>query len=194
MAAGARQEWTLEDFRTAHKPTRSVARVCFRQDLFAEHAQLDVDLHRATAEDAKENRDPRAPAIAERIAELEELMAASETEFVFEAIGQQAWMALIAEHPPSLEDKDRGIDHNPATFPIAAISASAVDPKIPLEVAEAMFAELNLAQWQHLWSACLKANLGGGEAPKSGLATVIRRLPDPSSTTAVPEGSLEASS
>lgn len=194
MPEAKRREWTLEDFRTAHKPTRAVARVCLRQDLFAEHARLDVELHRASAADATENRDPIAHELAAQVQALEEEIAASEVEFVFQSIGQQAWIDLLSEHPPSDEHKELGIDHDPGTFPIAAVAASSVDPVIPPEVAAAMYADLNLSQWNRLWAACLAANAGGGSAPKSALATVIRRRPEPSSTTAVPEGSLEASS
>lgn len=187
-------EWTLDDFAKAHKPARATARVGFRQDLWDRHARLEAELVAAVRGDTSENRDPEAPAIAEAIETLEAEIAVNEKLFTFASIGRQAWTKLLAEHAPSAEHREMGSDHNPETFPPAAVAASAVEPLLSLKTATAMFDELNISQWNRLWSACLAANLGGGESPKSAVATAVLRRPEPSSTTAPPEGSLEASS
>lgn len=187
-------EWTLEDFAKAHKPARATARVGFRQDLWDRHAALEADLAAAIRDDTSENRDPEAPAVAEAIEALEAEIVAGEVPFVFQSIGRQAWTKLLAEHPPTDEHRDLGSDHNPETFPPAALAASSVEPKMSVETATGMFDELNLSQWNRLWSAVLTANLGGGESPKSVMATVVRQRLAPSSTTAAPEESLAASS
>lgn len=187
-------EWTLDDFAAAHKPARATARVGFRQDLWDRHARLEAELSDAIRGDSTENRDPLAPGVVDQIEALEAEIRAGEQEFTFESIGRQAWTKLLAEHPPSAEHRDLGSDHNPETFPPAAVAASSAEPKVSVETATEMFNRLNIAQWTRIWSAVLTANLGGGESPKSVMATVVRQRLEPSSTTAVPEGSLEASS
>lgn len=187
-------EWTLDDFAKAHKPARATARVCLRQDLWERHAALDAELAQAIRDDTSENRDPQAPAVAKAIEELEAEIAASEQSFTFASIGKQAWTKLLALHLPSDEQREQGLDHDPATFPAAAVAASAVEPTMSVETAQAMDKALNIAQWNRLWSAVLTANLGGGESPKSAMATVVRQRLVPSSTTAAPEESLAASS
>jgi hypothetical protein len=187
-------EWTLEDFAKAHKPARATARVGFRQDLWDRHARLEAELAQAIREDSTQNRDPEAPAVADELKALEAQIEAGEQAFTFQSIGKAKWTALIAEHPPLPEHKDMGSDHNPDTFPPAAMAACAVEPTMTVETAQAMADALNVSQWNRLWSAVLTANLGGGEAPKSAMATVVQQRLAPSSTTAVPEESLAASS
>jgi hypothetical protein len=74
------------------------------------------------------------------------------------------------------------------------MAASAVEPTMTVETADGMNGRLNIAQWNRLWNAVLTANLGGGESPKSALATVVAQRLGRSSTTAPLEGSLAASS
>lgn len=187
-------EWTLDDFEKAHQPARATARVGFRQDLWDRHARLEAELVAAVRADTTENRDPQAPAVAEALAALEAEIDANEKLFTFASIGRQRWTKLLAEHPPSAEHRELGSDHDPETFPPAAVAASAVDPILSIETASVMFNELNISQWNRLWSACLAANLGGGESPKSAVATAVLKRREPSSTTAPPEESLAASS
>lgn len=184
-------EWTLDDFAKAHKPARATARVGFRQDLWDDHARLEAEMVAALRDDSLESGEQD---LAEQVQALEAQMAESEQSFTFQSVGRQAWTKLLAEHPPSPEHREMGSDHNPETFPPAALALSAADPVITLETATAMFDTLNIAQWNRLWNAVLTANIGGGEAPKSAVATAVRRLLAPSSTTAAPEASLEASS
>jgi hypothetical protein len=187
-------EWTLDDFAREHRPAQATARVCFRQDLWNRHAALDAELSKAITTDSTENRDPESPALAAALQELEAEIEASEKAFVFESIGKRRWFALLAEHPPTPEQREEGNDHNPATFPQAAMAACAIDPTMTVETAEAMADRLNLSQWNRLWAAVLTANLAGGEAPKSALATVVAQQLGRFSTTAPPAESLEASS
>lgn len=184
-------EWTLDDFAKAHKPARATARVGFRQDLWDEHARLEAELVEALQDDSL---DSPAAVVAERVKALEAEIEEGEAAFTVQSIGRQAWTKLLGEHPPTDEHKALGSDHNPETFPPAALAASAVEPKLSVETAQAMFDELNIAQWNRLWNAVLTANIGGGDGPKSALATAVAQRSVPSSTTASLEESPAPSS
>ncbi len=104
------------------------ARVCLRGDLIAEHEQAEADLRKALADDQTENRHAAAPAVARRVVDLEQQIDAASTDFVMQAIGQRAWSDLLAEHPPSEEDRADGWAFNSRTFLVAAVGASCVSP------------------------------------------------------------------
>lgn len=181
-----------EVFAEAESP-RASTKVCFRRDLVERHEDLEADLQAAQTQDAMENRLPAAPAIAQAIVDLEAEMQAAQREFVFEAVGKRRWSDLLAEHPPRAED--RGLDHNPVTFPSAALAASCVQPVMTVDEAGRLEDLLTIAQWLKLWNACLKANVGGGgDTPKSLLATAVLQASGASSTTAANGASLAASS
>lgn len=181
-------EFTLEDFGKAHEPARATARVGFRRDLFDRHAQLEAELVKACQDPTLESS---AEPISAQILALQDEMVAAEHEFTFKSIGRRAWVKLLAEHPPRPDDKT---DHNPETFPPAALAASAVEPTLSVETAAEMMGELNLGQWDRLWNACLTANIGGGDGPKSAVATAVARLYEQSLTTADLAASPSASS
>jgi hypothetical protein len=113
----------------------ATARVLIRQDLLARHEELDAELQAAIASDGMHNRTPRAPALAAELEALEAEVEAAKVEFRFRSIGKRAWADLLAAHPPTREQKkaDPRVDHNPDTFPAAAIAASCVDPVLTLD-------------------------------------------------------------
>lgn len=94
----------------------------------------------------------------------------------FQAIGNRAWEALKAAHPPTDEQQgaqrqeqlDRGVmpskiqklRWNPDTFPPALIAASAVSPKITPDQARRLWVDdkRNPAELDKLFSAALLAN------------------------------------
>lgn len=192
----------VADLRAAFGRRREEARVLLDQSLLAEHTRLDAELQKAIDEDAKLNRNPEAPVIAERIRELEQRIDASKTVFVFEQIGRGAWLDLVAQHPPTDDERSQGLDHHPESFIPAALVASCRLVRTPdgnegtldLDNAEFLMAELTEAEFRKLWAACLKANLGEASDPKSAAAAIFHQLSSRSSTTASPEGSPEASS
>lgn len=177
---------------------RATARVLLRQDLIARHAELEAELQHAVTRDALTNDPDRAPGIRDEILALEAEMKAAEAEFVFKSVGRKKWADLLAKHPPTKAQAaaDRRTLFNPETFPIAAIAASCASPEGMDEAAvRRLEAGLSDAQFSLLWNACIDANLGGGDLPKSILAAGLTRLTsEPSATTAAPEESPEASS
>lgn len=177
----------------------AVARVLLRQDLITRHEALQADLARAVADDERENRMPQAPAIADEILELEQQISDAKVEFRFRSIGRRAWADLLAAHPPTKEQRqaDVRVDHNPATFPIAAIVASCVEPAMTETDVVRLERALNSSQFDALWVKCLDVNLGGLSDPKDRVASFIARQassPSDDSATTTDEPSRAASS
>lgn len=177
---------------------KSTARVLLRQDLSARHADLDAELQQARIRDVLTNEPDRFPIISDQIIALEEEMKAAEVEFVFRSVGRKRWADMLAKHPPTKAQAqaDRRTMFNPETFPIAAIAASCVAPGgMDEAAAQRLETALSDAQFSLLWNACIDANLGGGDLPKSLLAAgLTRRTNGQSATTAVPEAFRAASS
>jgi hypothetical protein len=165
----------IEEILAQAKPKTVTVRVCLRGDLLAEHDELERQLVEARRLDESELRHAEAPHIAEQVQELERQIDAAAVPFTFTAIGQKAWSDLLAQYPPTDEDRAQRYEFNPKAFPQAAIAASASDPQISPEQAHKLYAALNFGQWQQLWSGCLDANVEGTSVPFSGAASVILR-------------------
>jgi hypothetical protein len=174
----------------------TTARILLRQDLLAKHDQLEADLTAAVQNDAVVNELPQAPIISQQLLDLEAEIEAVKVEFKFRSIGHRAWADLMAAHPPTKEQlKALGrIDHNPETFPLAAISASCADPVMSVEDVGRLERVLNDTQFNLLLVRCVEANTGGLDTPKSAAASMIHRVNGRSATTAVPAESLGQSS
>jgi hypothetical protein len=174
----------------------ATARILLRQDFADRHVVLDAALEAAVRDDARLNRTPEAPGIARQIGDLEAETEAAKVEFKFRAIGRRAWADLMSQHPPTKEQLkvSRHWDHNPETFPSAAMAASCFVPDgMTVEAMRRLEVSLNDTQYKVLWAACLEANTGV-DVPKSPAAGAILRLSGASATTAVPGESLAASS
>lgn len=180
----------VDDITPASQPVR----VCTRGDLVAELRRLEEQLVAAQRDDERLNRTAEAPKIARRIAELEQEARSHEVELVVSSIGSTAWSNLMAAHPPTEAQRKQhpGLDHNPDTFPYAAIAASLgeADDTNVRKLAD----KISGGQWARLWSACLAVNVGDVSVPFSVRASAVLRGSDPSSTTADPEGSPDPSS
>ncbi len=169
----------------------ATAKVLLRQDLVARHRELEAELAQAIARDASTNDPDRAPDISQQIVDLQAEMDAALVEFRFRNVGKKAWADLLAEHPPTKEQRDQlKTDHNPETFPIAAMAASCTEPAgMTVEAVRRLEAALTDSQFTSLWRACIDANLGGVEVPKSLAAGRILQVNGRSANTAVREAS-----
>lgn len=190
---------SIEDILTvAEDPTHrrtATVRILLHQDLEARHRELERRLDVEMAEDARLNRDPVAPDVADEIRALEAKIDAAKVPFTFRAVGKRAWSDLLAKHPPTVEQRQTGrAEFNPDTFPAAAVAASSLEPQITPDAASRLEAALNSSQFDVLWGAVLDVNIGGLQSPKSAFAGRIRRPNGGSVTTPAPEESLEASS
>jgi hypothetical protein len=186
----------LGDVVAQAKPRTATVRLCLRGDLAQEHERLEGELAEARRYDEQTNEPNTAPAIARRIRDIEAQMRDDEVEFVFSAIGKTRWSDLLAEHPPTKDQKaDLRLDHNPETFSVAAIAASLTEPAdASLEDVEQLAEVLSVGQWAKLWSACIAANIGGDTPGESSAASAVLRAFEQSSTSAVAAASLAASS
>lgn len=138
----------------------------------------------------------QAVEVAKELRAVEAEIDAALVEFRFVAVGKRAWSDMLAKHPPTKQQRERDprLDHNPDTFPIAAIAASCAEPEMTVEQVRRLDEALSLAQFSKLWDACLEANIGGDVGPKSVAAGLILRANELYATTAVSGESLAASS
>ena len=147
------------------------------QEMRDEHADLDKRLLEFDDDPHRGIDDPpERTAIADRLLELEAEMEESHAEIVVRSLGHKRWADLLRDHPPSKEHRraDSRVDHNPETFPPAAIAAS-TDSTIE-EVGELLGQEwFDEVCYAKLWGATLEANIGSA-VPKSLAAGRIRRL------------------
>lgn len=127
-------------------------------------------LHTAARDaDRLSNAPETAPRIQKQIDKLVEQSGDTLEVFTFKSIGRFSYDELVAEHPPSKDQKKDGSDFNPDTFPPALVSASCVEPEISIEDAVKIFAspEWNGAELRKLFFAALDANTETGEIPLS---------------------------
>lgn len=150
----------------AAKPITKSIGLCLDGDLLAEADRLGAEYLEAKGQDEAENREPQAPALAERLKDLSTQIQAAEVEFVFRSIGRLAWQNLIAEHPPTKEQRELGADMNVDTFPATAMAASCISPE-GADVAsfEQLSEIVTNGQWNRLWVTCHQANNASGDIP-----------------------------
>lgn len=184
----------IDDLKASFRRRRVEARVLLDGSLLDEHARLEAALSKAVKDDVMKNRLPESPGLTDEITALEARIEAEQKLFIFEGIGQYAWQNLAADNPPSKEQRAVGYDMNPHTFAPKAVAASCVEPELTEEDAEWLMLNLDVAEWDRLWVACLVANIGERDRPKSLVATVAATARNGSSTTAPPEESLAQSS
>jgi hypothetical protein len=171
---------------------RTVA-LCYRGDLVARAEQLKAEWQAATAHDLEHNEPPTAPAIWDRLAAVEADAEAATVELTVKALSATEWRRLVADHPPPAGDTEGWVWDN-ETFQPAALAACAVEPAMSEAQAQELAATLSNAQWSKVFGAVLACNVSDNLVPKFTSVTNGHRPTGLSSTTAVPEGSLTASS
>lgn len=182
---------------------QETVRILLDQQMYTEHAELERQLADAMAADTDGSL-ASAPwrALADEVVACEQRIRDAEDEFTFECIDRQRWRDLLAQHPPTDEQR-QAADHNWVTFRPAAIAASCTYVHqadgveldgITVDDARWLQDTLPDLEWEKLWAACERANRGDGNRPKSIVASAARRLNGTSSATAAPEESLDRSS
>jgi hypothetical protein len=175
-------------------PATETVRICTRGDLVDQLRRLEQELADAQRDDDRHNRPPKAPKIAKQIEALEAEARGSERGLTLQAIGAAAWSDLLAKHPPTKQQRDQypGLDHNPETFPYAAVAASLGEPDD--SGVRKLVERISQGQWSRLWGACLAVNVGEVSVPFSGRAYALLRGSEQSSTSAADTASPAASS
>lgn len=173
-------------------PRTDEVTVCARGDLVARHAELVAQLGEASSGTKSLGGDSTASGLAEQIVAVEEEMEASSATFHLQSIGHRAWADLLGKHPPRKEDT--GKDHNPLTFPPAAVAACTVSPPITEDDAVKLSEALTTGEWNKLWISVFSLNVVGMPRPKLAAATELLRANGRSSGTPAGLASPEASS
>lgn len=154
----------FDAWKAQAKPFTASVDVCADGQLVAE---LDAASQRLEEESRGRLEAPKE--LEAHVAALSKKVEAKTRTFVFRSIGRREWRKLSSEHPPTDEQKDQEpeLDHNPDTFPPAAIAASCMEPKLTLDDAAWLCDELPDGEFFRIWQAVLSANLIGGDAKKA---------------------------
>lgn len=156
----------FEEWKKEATPHHESVPLCFDRELLAE-------LEEAEAARAEYAGMLQAPAeLQERIADLSKEVEKKTRVLTFRSIGRRKWRELLAEHPPTKQQGALGADHNPETFPPAAMAATCSEPGLSLEQATWIFEELPTGVVDRVWAAVLGANLIGGDEKKA-VATAV---------------------
>lgn len=171
---------SLADVVASHRQVQRTVRIPMRADLVDEISTLEARMMRERQIDLRENRDPVAPQLAAQIREMEDELAASEVAFTFRSIGRRPHAKLVADNPPTDEQKkeavagDYVLNYNPDAFPPALLAASCVTPTGSVEHWAAIWESWSDGQVSQLWQACMATQAGAADVgPKSLIASEI---------------------
>ncbi len=119
--------------------------------------------------DRVSNQSDTAPAIQKKIDAMIKKAVKSIEVFTFRSIGRFAYDEMVGQHPPSKDQKKDGADFNTDTFPPHLVSASCIDPEIPIEDALEIFSDpdWNGAELRSLFFGALDVNRELGDIPLS---------------------------
>lgn len=153
------------------KPAQASVRLCLRGDLLGEVDLIKDELaqYDGWKPDALSDADPRKQ-LTERLALLEGQMREASATFTFASVGDKAWSDLLAAHPPR-EGKEETFD--PTSFPIAAIAASSVAPKMTADDVRELFDVFNLSQRNTIFNATFAANVRAVDIPFSSASSGV---------------------
>lgn len=151
--------------------------ICMRGDLQSRFEELERALdvaRRKPAGDTLASSDSEARAIAEEIEALRAEMQTHVRVFLLRARPRKEWSDLGKEHPPRKQDPgDVQAGFNRETFPVAALAACSVKPKMSVEKAGTLVDRVTQGQWNALWDKIIELNGGSGEVPFSWAASEI---------------------
>ena len=141
------------------QPTPAVeAKVLLDSEAAAEHQRLQAEFEELTRQPSGSISERGPSQVAE---DIRRLMETSEpTVFRFVTVGAKKWSDLVAQHPPSKQDRARGRDVSESFWP-AAMAASCEQPEGATKAGfEKLWSKLSDGQWQRLVGACREANVG----------------------------------
>lgn len=162
---------TVADLVATAQPRTTTVRVCARGDLVDRHAELVAQLEGEAGSSVGVSSE--AKQLAAEIVAVEEEQEASTLTVTLKSVSRRVWADLLAQHPPRPQDK--GLDHNPDTFPTAAIAAASVEPALTVEDVDQLADVLPPAEWAKLWRATFKLNVAEVPHPKLAAASELAR-------------------
>lgn len=164
----------IDDFLNGLKLPEVPVPICMRGDLQARFEELERQLHEARrkpSDGSLASSGAEARRIAEELVAVQEEMKGHVRVFLLRAKTRKEWSDLAKEYPPRKEDAPA--DFNRDTFPVAALAACSVKPRMSVEQAGRLVDRLTQGQWRTLWEAILDLNGGTGEVPFSRAASEI---------------------
>lgn len=145
-----------------------------------EAVQLERELRKLREEDGDiADRSEEIAELAARIRELEAAASESEMTFTFEGLGRGRYAKMIAQYPPTDQQKadlDPDLVYDPERFPPALMAASCVEPaELAGDIEEWADIHENRSPGivTRLWRGCQQAHLGVADVPKSLLVSAV---------------------
>lgn len=178
----AAKKRTIAQIRAEKKPVTKKVSIQLDGQVAAQLNELRDELEEAKRRDVMSNKPDTAPKVQRRLDEAMEASKETLETFEFQSIGRFEYDKLVSKptNRPSKEQKKEGMDFNPDTFPPELVSASCIDPEIPLEDAQAIFSDpdWNAAELQRLFFCALEVNNETGDVPlsKSGSDQTLTSL------------------
>lgn len=180
MSEGNGKPDVFADWQQEYSPKRTSVDVLFDGGLAARLAEIEERL--AEWEDAKPAQlktlgDKASPELEALRQEAEQLRAEARGKvrtLIFESVGRKRWRDLVAEHPPTEEQRKRfpllamiSEPVNMETFPAPALAMSCVEPGLSLEEAEWIMEKLPVEDSNRVLDACMDANASRVSLPKA---------------------------
>lgn len=161
-------------------PDTASVGICFDRRLLSELETIEKELEETKAEKVdgmlgQDEATSRVQNLEQRVEDLRKDIQGKTRTFVFESIGRRKWMDLLAEHPPTDQQKEEfeeqfgeaGLrpDHNPETFSPHALAASCVKPGLTVDEAVWLMENMTEKTWNRIVGACFSVNLLGSRDP-----------------------------
>lgn len=152
----------LDSWLKEATPHHHTVRVCFDRNLIAEWEEATEELKEASKGMLQPPKE-----LKQRVDDLVEKVQEATKEFVFQSIGHRPWRRLLAEHPPTKEQRqDLRLDHNPETLMPVAMAATCKEPEMTVDQAEKILETQPVQVVDRLWSGVVAANVIGGDEKK----------------------------
>lgn len=184
---------SIEDIKGTLRRRRETARILIDQTPIDVMAELDRRLAAAIAADDSLAESAEIVALREQVEAAQQAIVDAEVEFAFEGIGRQAITKLQGQYPPTPDEEKAGEDVS-ALFTVHLVAATCVSRELDAEDAAWLWENLDHAEWNKLWTACLVASYGQATRPKSVAASALRLTSVPSWLTAALAASPDPSS
>lgn len=116
---------------------------------------------------------PEDEGLASELVSLEAEAEDASTEFVFQ-VARGRWRKLMADHPPTDQQKTQGAEFDVDEFPFAAMAEFLVEPVMTADELKQLNDDaFDEVKFSKLWGACLKAAVGGQSRPSSEAARLL---------------------
>lgn len=162
---------SIEEILKRAKPRVKTVPICLDGELRGEHETLSAELARVQRESAgKLSGDGEARQIAQRIQAVESEIAKATQEFAFRGLSDFALEALMEKFPAR---KGKQESWNFAAGAAALVAATAADPVMTEEQAEALRRSLAQADWDQIVATAWEASTKKDSIPFSVRASAL---------------------